>query len=240
MKIFPALMLTAAIAAPAAAHEIKSERKAGIPPSFDILSADVKAAGRIVGFHMVVAGTVGADTPAPTGKTPGAEVYAYVWPTTLDPEVAGFAKGSGILALTVVSHPDFDDTPLYDEDGDGDPNNDGKTWHSHWVVLAKDPACGAAGLKVRDISPGQDLPQNAPGLPLMLSSPGYTPLAKGANLRVNGTVRDVQKTVGAGFDAVTAKLKVNGEGKAPLLCVTEVMDVASGKLDLSGRISGEK
>src|SRR5690606_33244056 len=129
-------------------------RKAGLAPTFDILSAEAKAKGRIVTFQMTLAGAAGTETPPPAGKLPGAPVYAYAWPTTLDPAVAGFAKSSGILALVVTSHPDFDDTPLYDENGDGDPNNDGKSWHSHWVVLAKDTACGAAGLKVRDISPG--------------------------------------------------------------------------------------
>ena len=42
--------------------------------------------------------------------------------------------------------------------------------------------------------------------------------------------------VGAGFDAVTSKLTVNKDGKAPLLCVSEVYDIASGKLDLPGKI----
>ncbi|HWM83866.1 MAG TPA: hypothetical protein VNQ56_17540 [Pseudolabrys sp.] len=224
----------------ATAHDIKSDRKAGVPPSFDILSASARQNGRVVTFDMHLAGPAGAETPAATGKLPGAAVYAYAWPTTLDPEVAGFAKKSGILTLVVTSHPDFDDTPLYDEDGDGDPANDGKTWHSHWVVLAKDPACGAGGMKVRDISPGEELPASAPGLPLALDSPGYTPLMKGHALTVNGTTRNPQASAGAGFDAVTAKLKVNDAGRAPLLCITEVMDIASGKLDLSGRIMEKK
>jgi hypothetical protein len=43
-------------------------------------------------------------------------------------------RKSGILALAVTAHPDFDDTPLFDENADGDPANDGKSWHSHWVV----------------------------------------------------------------------------------------------------------
>lgn len=229
--------MVAAALCPAAAHELKSDKKSGISPHFDILSADAKAKGKIITFGLQVAGTAGAETPDRTGKLPGAAVYAYVWPTTLDPDVAGFAKGSGILALAVTAHPDFDDTPLFDENGDGDPNNDGAGWHSHWVVLAKDAGC-AAGLKVRDISPGADLPvpPTAPGLPLMLDSPGYSPLAKGARLSVNSAVRDGKAAVGAGFDAVTSKLQVNKDGKAPLLCVTEVMDIASGKLDLSGKI----
>jgi len=239
LRSLTAAALCGLCAAPALAHDLQSERKAGIPPSFDILSASARQNGRIVTFDMQLAGPAGAETPAATGKLPGAAVYAYAWPTTLDPAVAGFKKKSGILTLVVTSHPDFDDTPLIDEDGDGDPTNDGKTWHSHWVVLAKDPACGPAGMKVRDISAGEDLPATAPGLPLALDSPGYSPLMKGGALTVNGTTRHPQKSAGAGFDAVTAKLKVNDAGKAPLLCITEVMDVASGKLDLSGRIMGK-
>lgn len=240
------LACVAAFSLPAAAHDLKhhlkSDKKPGIPPHFDILSADAKAKGKIVTFGMQVAGTAGAEKPGKTGKLPGAAVYAYVWPTTLDPEVAGFAKGSGILALAVTAHPDFDDTPLYDENGDGDPNNDGADWHSHWVVLAKDAACGPAGLKVRDISPGEDLavPPTAPGFPLMLDSPGYSPLMKGSRLSVSAAIRDGKAAAGAGFDAVTSKLQVNKDAKAPLLCVTEVMDIASGKLDLSGKITAEE
>jgi len=237
-------LMTAALsllaAGAAAAHDLKSERKAGIAPTFDILSAEARANGRIVTFQMTLAGKAGTETPAPTGKLRGAAVHAYAWPTTLDPAVAGFAAKSGILALVVTSHPDFDDTPLYDENGDGDPGNDGKTWHSHWVVLAKEPACGPAGLKVRDISPGEDLPASAPGLPLALDSPGYTPLLKDNVLTVNGTTREPKASIGAGFDAVTAKLRVHPEGKTPLLCITEVMDIASGKLDLSGKIVEQK
>ena len=77
-------------------------------------------------------------------------------------------------ALAITAHPDFDDTPLFDENGDGDPANDGADWHSHWVVLVEDKAC-TGGLKVRDVSPGQDLlPATAPGLPIALDSPGMS------------------------------------------------------------------
>jgi hypothetical protein len=40
----------------------------------------------------------------------------------------------------------------------------------------------------------------------------------------------------AGFDGVTAALRVNESVHAPLLCVTDVFDVASGDLSLPGRI----
>jgi hypothetical protein len=78
----------------------------------------------------------------------------------LDPGIVGFAPASGILALAITAHPDFDDTPLYDENGDGDLANDVAGWHSHRVVLGEDASCAGA-LKVRDVSPGQDiLPPN--------------------------------------------------------------------------------
>jgi hypothetical protein len=44
----------------------------------------------------------------------------------------------GALALTVTAHPDFDDTPLWDDNRDGDYNNDGRLWHAHWVEVGPD------------------------------------------------------------------------------------------------------
>lgn len=40
---------------------------------------------------------------------------------------------------------------------------------------------------------------------------------------------------GLGFDGVTAGLRVNASAHAPLLCVVDVFDVASGDLSLPGR-----
>lgn len=41
----------------------------------------------------------------------------------------------------------------------------------------------------------------------------------------------------AGFDGVTAGLRVNASAHAPLLCVADVFDVASGDLSLPGRVN---
>lgn len=41
----------------------------------------------------------------------------------------------------------------------------------------------------------------------------------------------------ASFDGVTAGLRVNANVHAPLLCVTDVFDVASGDLSLPGRVN---
>jgi hypothetical protein len=218
----------------AAAHEIKSPQNPKTAPAFDITQASATTDGRIATFIMELTGEAGSVIPAAIGKLTRAKVESYVWPTRLDPKVAGFEAGSGILALAVTAHPDFDDTPLFDENADGDPANDGAGWHSHWVVLVDDKSCGA-GLKVRDVSPGVDiLPDTAPGLPIALDSPGMSPSVQENRLRISVPLKDAAN---AGFDAVTAELEVNDEGKAPLLCVSTVHKIASGDLSFPGMIT---
>ena len=236
MKHLCAALMIAGLSLPGAfAHEIVSETDAGRPTAFDIVKAGATTDGRLVTFMMEVAGQAGSMKPESIGQLAGAKVESYVWPTSLDPSVVGFDAGSGILSLAITAHPDFDDTPLYDENRDGDPANDGADWHSHWVVLVEDNACGA-GLKVRDVSPGVDLlPATAPFLPIALDSPGMSPLLSGGTATITVPVSD---TEAVSFDAVTAELQINENAVAPLLCVTGVHDVASGDLSLPGRVTG--
>lgn len=231
-------LLVASLAVPTlSAHEISSPVDSEKPAAFDITKAGATTDGRLTTFAMEVAGTAGSRKPEATGQLAGAKVESYVWPTSLDPSVVGFDGESGILALAITSHPDFDDTPLFDEDGDGDPANDGADWHSHWVVLVEDTKC-AGGLKVRDVSPGVDLlPATAPYLPIALDSPGMSPILDRRTARI--TV-PVSETEGVSFDAVTAELQVNENTAVPLLCVTGVHDVASGDLSLPGRVTVKK
>lgn len=235
---FPlAAALMSVAAASVSAHEITSKSNPALPPAFDITKADVTTDGRLATFIMEVTGDAGAQKPAATGKLLGSNVDAYVWPTKLNSGVAGFAPNAGILALAITAHPDFDDTPLFDENADGDPGNDGNNWHSHWVVLGEDKAC-AGGLKVLDVAPGKDLlPATAPGLPLALDSPGMTPLLKGNSIRITMPVKGADDVA---FDAVIAEMQVNSEGKAPLLCVIGLRKVASGDLSFPGRITRQK
>lgn len=217
------------------AHDIDSAVDPQKPAAFDIASAGATTDGRLTTFMMELAGEAGSVKPTPVGQLAGAPVSAYVWPTSLDPAVVGFDAASGILALAITAHPDFDDTPLFDENADGDPANDGADWHSHWVVLTEDEKCGA-GLKVRDVSPGVDLlPATAPYLPIALDSPGMSPVLDGRKARITVPVAGSRD---ASFDAVTAQLQVNPSAEAPLLCVTGVHDVASGDLSLPGRVVG--
>lgn len=222
------------LANPALAHEITSGITTDAEPAFDITRAGATTDGRLTTFMMEVAGLAGSVKPVPVGQLAGAKVESYVWPTSLDPAVVGFDPASGILSLAITAHPDFDDTPLYDENGDGNPANDGADWHSHWVVLAKDDACGA-GLKVRDVSPGVDLlPATAPFLPIALDSPGMSPILDGKTAKITVPVSEAESV---SFDAVTAELQVNQNTEVPLLCVTGVHDIASGDLSLPGRIT---
>lgn len=204
--------------------------------SFDILAAHVHRKGNTVTFHMTTNGKAGAKRPKAKGAVGGAPVWSYVWPTSLDPSIVGFEKGAGILAMAATSHPDFDDTPLYDENLNGNTGDDGGIWHSHWVVLAPTEKCGPGALAVKDIPKGTTpkLPATWPGFPILLDSPGFTPVFDGPEITINAAVAG--GAAGASFDGVTAALRVNESVHAPLLCVTNVFDVASGNLSLPGKV----
>ncbi|MEH6405504.1 MAG: hypothetical protein V7750_19190 [Sneathiella sp.] len=206
--------------------------------AFDILAAHVHRKGRTVTFHMTVNGEAGSEKPAPVGSLGGATVLSYVWPTSLDPSTVGFESETGILSLAATSHPDFDDTPLYDEDGDGDPLNDGAKWHSHWIVLTPTKECGEGALGVRDIPKGETpaMPKTWPGLPIFIDSPAFTPSFQGPEIKINVSFADAEAIVGASYDGVTSALMVNADVHAPLLCVTDVFDIASGDLSLPGKV----
>lgn len=251
MKLHPsrfsiALALAlAASAAPVFAHDhdhkggIRSQSTKAVVPAFDILRTRISTEGNTAVFHIAVSGKAGASKPARTGKLAGSKVFSYVWPTTLDPETVGFEAKSGILAFAVTSHPDFDDTPLFDENGDGDPKNDGNVWHSHWVVLQPDDACGKGALKVVDIPVGSKprLPKTWSGLPILIDSPGWSPIFKGKTLEVRVPFDDIGVLTTAGFDGVTAALRVNASMHNPLLCVANVFKVGSGDLSLPGKVN---
>ncbi|MBX3143772.1 MAG: hypothetical protein KF813_08460 [Trueperaceae bacterium] len=205
----------------------------------DIVHAKVATEGNVAVFHMAVSGVAGATKPAPSGALAGSSVFAYVWPTSIDSYEVGFERSAGILALAVTSHPDFDDTPLFDENGDGDPTNDGDVWHSHWVVLGPDDMCGPGALKVIDIPDGATprLPKTWPGLPLLIDSPGWQPLFFTETVEVRVPFDDIGVVEGASYDGVTAGLRVNADLHQPLLCVVDVFDVASGDLSLPGQVN---
>jgi hypothetical protein len=247
MKFVPTIIAAAVLsisAVAAHAHDghtggIKTAPAKAVKAPFDIVHTKISTEGNIATFHMAVSGKAGASKPTKVGKLAGSNVFSYVWPTSMDPSVIGFEKGAGILAFAVTSHQDFDDTPLYDENGDGNLSNDGDLWHSHWVVLKPDAACGKDSLKVVDIPAGAKpkLPRTWPGLPILIDSPGYTPVFKNESVEVKVPFDDIGVVSAAGFDGVTAALRVNASVHSPLLCVVDVFKVASGNLSLPGKVS---
>jgi hypothetical protein len=218
---------------------IHSKPAAAVRAPFDIVHTKISTEGNVAVFHVAVSGKAGSSKPTKFGKLAGSSVFSYVWPTTMDPSVVGFESKSGILAFAVTAHPDFDDTPLFDENGDGNPNNDGNVWHSHWVVLQPDAACGKDALKVVDIPAGTKprLPKTWPGLPILIDSPGWSPQFKAGSLKVRVPFDDIGVVNAAGFDGVTAALRVNASVHSPLLCVAKVFKVASGDLSLPGKVN---
>ncbi|OEY67291.1 hypothetical protein BG841_13125 [Marinobacter sp. X15-166B] len=207
--------------------------------SFDIVHTRISTEGNSAVFRMEVSAQAGQSKPTATGQLAGSDVFSYVWPTTLDSYQVGFEREAGILALAVTAHPDFDDTPLFDENGDGDTGNDGNVWHSHWVVLQPNEACGEGALGVVDIAEGEQprLPSTWPGLPILLDSPGWQPIFTEQSVEVRVAFADIEAVNQGMFDGVTAGLRVNESAHAPLLCVVDVMDVASGDLSLPGRVN---
>lgn len=213
----------------------------GVEAAFDIVHAQVSRNGAFLNFEQIVVGEVGSIMPTVGGQLAGAGVESYVWPTSLDSSTVGFDAEQGILALAVTSHPDFDDTPLVDEDQDGDKGNDGRLWHSHWVVLIEDETCGEGGLKVRDIPEGEtpSVPDTWPELPLLIDSPSYDLELANSQLTVHVPYQPFRGGKFFNYDGVTAGLKVNADLHVPLLCVTGIYDIASGDLSLPGEVQAE-
>jgi len=216
---------------------IKSATSTAIASEFDIVHAKVITQGSHLIFQQAVTGKVGDKQPQAKGQLAGAEVYSYVWPTSLNSSAVGFEADQGILSLALTVHPDFDDTPLYDEDGDGNKSNDGDRWHSHWVVLVPDDACGKGALKVKDIAQGSSpkLPITWPKLPIFIDSPGFDFTLAKSEVLVKVPLSSLGFPDSFSFDGVTAGLKINQQVHAPLLCVSNVFDIASGDLTLPGK-----
>lgn len=232
-------VVLAALGLPAALVA-QSVASPGIAPTAATADLDITNAGvqyhadlQLLVFEQEVAGTAGATRPDAAGGMDGAPVLGYVFPTTLRPEEVGFAPGDGIVALAATSHPDFDDTPLWDEDGDRDYGNDGVRFHTHWVVLAPDERV-AGGLSVKETQRiEQDLPPTNPGMPMYLDSPGFSVVLDGSTLRLVVPLDRVSGRRDFNFDAVTAYMQVNtSDEQRPLLGVYHVYDVLSGDLGL--------
>jgi hypothetical protein len=233
-----ALMAMAQAPAPAAAQE----RVSPVPSSSDLEIAQARVYTvpelELLVFEQRVHGRAGGTVPEVRGELHGAPVLGYVFPTSLAPEDVGFAPGEGVVALAATSHPDFDDTPLWDEGMTGRYDDDGGIYHSHWVVLVPDERV-PGGLSVKEARSVEDeLPPTHPGMPMYLDSPGFNVVLDGDVLRVVVPLFRVSGRQDFSFDAVTAYMEVNtSDGTRPMLGVYEVYHVLSGDLSLPFRVT---
>lgn len=189
----------------------------------------------IIVWEISVKGTAGKTTPVKAGQLDGAPVLGYVFPTTLHSSDVGFNPTDGIVALALTSHPDFDDTPLWDENNDRLYDNDGVVWHPHWVILVEDDRVGG-GLSVKQFKKADEtvvLPPTNPGMSMYMDSPGYPVTAKNRTIKVVVPAYRMNNRTDFKYDGVTAFLKVNtSNGDLPMLGVYEVFGVASGNLSI--------
>ncbi len=204
---------------------------------FQIESVQVihKADLGIMVWEIVVNGQAGATVPKPAGQLDGAPVLGYVFPTSLQPSDVGFSTTEGILALALTSHPDFDDTPLWDENSDTVFDNDGIVWHPHWVVLTEDQRV-AGGLAVKQFKKADEtvvLPPTNPGMPMYMDSPGFPVITHSNVIKVVVPDYRMNNKTEFTYDGVAAFMKVNTSlDTLPMLGVYEVYSVASGDLSL--------
>ena len=233
---------TAFISEPAQAAEPDGVPISPLPDSPDLKVK--KAAVRYLSdldllvFEQKLSGKAGGTVPTAHGALDGAPVLGYVFPTTLSSIDVGFSQADGsavegTVALAVTSHPDFDDTPLWDENLDRDYGNDGVIFHPHWVILVPDDRV-PGGLAVRQFTDkGQvNLPPTNPGMPMFMDSPGFSVVLQGDSLKVLVPAARVSGRTDFRVDAVTAYMQVAATGDRPMLGVYKVYSLLSGDLSL--------
>ncbi|MGB0806850.1 MAG: hypothetical protein ACPGRC_09180 [Salibacteraceae bacterium] len=190
-------------------------------------------------WNIDVQGNAGESTPKPAGQLNGAPVLGYVFPTTLKPTDVGFNQTDGIVALALTSHPDFDDTPLWDENNDKNYANDGIIWHPHWVILNEDKRVDG-GFSVKQFMKGDTtvtLPPTNPGMPMYMDSPGFQVTTKGHTITVVIPDYRINNQVDFTYDAVACFMQVNTEMKdKPMLGVYKVYSIASSDLSLPFKV----
>jgi len=243
--LFPSflVLITLILGASSALTQVASEDeiKALNTKDLQIKSAEVgysKDLDLLV-FEITTKGQAGKTVPNARGELNGAPVLGYVFPTSLTSEDVGFGKIDGVVALAVTAHPDFDDTPLWDENNNGNYGDDGLTWHTHWVILGPDKRVkgGLSVIEFKREDKSVVLPPTNPGMNMYMDSPGYSVVPKGKNLKVLVPAQRIDNKKEFNYDAVSAYMEVNTtDEKRPLLGVYEVYDVLSGDLSLPYKV----
>ncbi|MCH9660895.1 MAG: hypothetical protein K0U54_08280 [Bacteroidetes bacterium] len=203
------------------------------------VSITLKANLGVTIWEIDVTGVAGKTIPTQVGALDGAPVLGYVFPTSLNANDVGFNKTDGIVALALTSHPDFDDTPLWDENNDQIFDNDGVVWHPHWVILQEDKRV-PGGLSVKQFKKADEtvvLPPTNPGMPMYMDSPGFPVTTNNTTITVVVPQYRMNNRTDFSYDGVTAFMKVNtSDNLLPMLGVYEVFSIASGDLSLPYKV----
>ncbi len=183
-------------------------------------------------FTIEVEGIAGDSVPTAVGSLNGAPVLGYVFPTNLNSTDVGFDSTDGIVAFALTSHPDFDDTPLWDENNDLDYANDGVIWHPHWVLLENNVSV-PGGLAVKATTETSILPPTNPGMPMYMDSPGFQVVYNDNRISCTVPLYRINNRDDFSYDGVTVYMEVNtSDPSLPMLGVYEIYSIASGDLSL--------
>lgn len=224
-------------ALPACEVKLNNDPALAKSPSLKIksVSVDYRKDLDVMVFNMNLEGPAGKTAPKAIGQLDGAPVVAYVFPTSLKAADVGMGNVEGIVALAITSHPDFDDTPLWDEDANGKYDDDKVIYHTHWALLAKDERL-PGGLAVKEFKKEDKsvvLPPTNCGMPMYLDAAGHSVVERGNTIRAIVPAYYLRNKTSFKFDGVTCYMQVNTSCMAkPMLGVYEVYSVASGNLSL--------
>lgn len=144
--------------------------------------------------------------------------------------------------MALTSHPDFDDSPLWDENMDGRFENDGLAWHPHWVVLVKDKRV-KGGLAVKEYKKADAVrkPKTAPDMLMFMDSPGFPVVTEGNTIAVSVPSYRVNNKVSFIYDAVSCHLEVRAPAGGmsmdkPMLGFYNVFSILSKDLSLPYKV----
>ncbi len=154
----------------------------------------------------------------------------YLFPTTLSPTDIGFGNVSGTVALAIMSHPDYDDTPLWDENRDSDYHNDGAEYHTHWVILRNDQLTVRRSFRGKNIVPltAPRRGNNLGSAPIMyLDSPGFPVTITDDTIQVLVPAQRVSHNITFGYNGVTVEHKRSLSDGRPILRKTTIFDIRS-------------
>ena len=183
-------------------------------------------------FSINVEGSAGQTVPkSPWPSERRGRFGLCVCHRTWIPKWLASVRQKAYVALAVTSQPDFDDTPLWDEDMDGDYANDGVVYHTHWVVLGEDTRVpgGLSVVAAEKASLADLLPPTNPGMPMYMDSPGFEVRLHEHELSVFVPQTRLHHQGPFKYDAVSAFLKVSTKGEGPMLGVYRVYSDPFGR-----------